>query len=99
RGDGLGIGWRNPVSGVVIRGKRIHDVGFCPVEQHAVYIDNAAGTQVSGNWIYNIPAGTGVQVWDHAHGTQISSNVIDGASSCIDIGSNTGATTAHTPEP
>jgi hypothetical protein len=96
RGDGLGVGWSNTVSGVVIRDNRIHDVGFCPVEEHGIYIDHATGTQVSGNWIYSIPAGTGVQVWDHAHGTQISSNVIDGASSCMSIGSNTNDTTGTT---
>ncbi len=98
RGDGLGVGWSNAISGVVIRDNRIHDVGFCPVEEHGVYIDQATGTQVSGNWIYSIPAGTGVQVWDHAHGTQISSNVIDSTSSCIDIGSNTTDTTGTTAQ-
>jgi hypothetical protein len=98
RGLGIGDGFGVHTSGDVISDNRIHDVGFCPVEEHAVYIDDTTGTQVFDNWIYNIPAGTGIQVWDHAHSTNIYSNVIDGTSSCIDIGSNTNDSTDNTAE-
>src|SRR5262249_22302212 len=98
RGDGLGVGWSNTVSGVVIRNNRIHDVGFCPVEEHGIYIDRSNNGQFYGNWIYEVPAGTGIQVWDHAHSNHIYANVIDGASSCMDIGSNTDDTYGNVAE-
>jgi hypothetical protein len=98
RGLGIGDGFGVHTASSVISYNRIHDVGFCPVEEHAIYIDDTTGTQVFGNWIYNIPAGTGIQVWDHAHSNDIHSNVIDGTSSCVDIGSNTNDSTGNTAE-
>ncbi len=88
RGLAVGVGFQFQTSGDVIRNNRIHDIGFCPVEEHGVYLGMTSGAQVYGNWIYNIPAGTGVQVWDgptHAH---VYSNVIDNASSCFTLGGN-----------
>jgi hypothetical protein len=93
RGDGLGVGWSNSTSGVVIRDNRIHDVGFCPVEEHGIYLNKTSGAQVYGNWIYNIPAGTGIQVWDGPINAHIYANVIDNASSCVDVGGNSPVTT------
>lgn len=93
RGGIIGTGWNTTTSNVIIRYNRIHDFGFCPVEQHAVYVDSTQNAQVYGNWLYNLPAGTGVQVWDHAHNAHIYSNVVSGASSCFDVGSNTSDTT------
>jgi hypothetical protein len=92
RGGAIGVGFNNSVSGVVIRMNRIHDVGFCPVEEHAIYLDKANGTQIYQNWIYNIPAGTGVQVWDGPTNTHIYSNVIDHAADCFDLGGNSADT-------
>jgi hypothetical protein len=63
RAVGIGVAWNESVSGVVLRYNRIHDVGWCPVEDHAVYLDHASGTQVYDNWIYDIPGGTGVELW------------------------------------
>jgi len=96
RGLGIGNGFSNAASGVVISDNRIHDVGFCPVEEHGVYLDNTTSDQVTGNWIYNIPGGTGVQLWDHAHSDTVSGNVMDQTSSCTNIGSNTTDSTNNT---
>jgi hypothetical protein len=98
RGDGLGVGWSNRVSGVVIRDNRIHDVGFCPVEEHGIYLNKTTGIQVYGNWIYNIPAGTGIQVWDGPINSHIYANVIDNTSSCIDVGGNSPVTAGNVIE-
>jgi len=93
RGLGIGVGFSFSTSGDVITNNRIHDVGYCPVEEHGIYLNHTSGTQVSGNWIYDIPAGTGIQVWDGPSNTRIFGNVIDGASSCFDLGGNTPVTT------
>jgi hypothetical protein len=93
RGLGIGVGFSFSTSGDVITDNRIHDVGYCPVEEHGIYLNHTSGVQVSGNWIYDIPAGTGIQVWDGPSNAHIFNNVIDGASSCIDVGGNTPITT------
>ncbi len=89
RGGGVGVGFSNPTSGVTIRYNRIHDTGFCPVEQHGIYLNQTTGAQIYGNWIYNEPAGTGVQVWDGPQNAHIYANVIENTSSCFDIGGST----------
>jgi len=95
RGDGIGVGWNNHTSGDVIRDDRIHNVGFCPVEEHGIYINKTSGIQVYGNWIYDIPAGTGIQLWDGPTDAHIYANVIDNTSSCVDVGGNTPVTAGN----
>lgn len=91
RGFGFGIGGITGTSpsGVVIAYDRIHDVGDCGVEMHGIYDDTGVNPQIHDNWFYDIPAGAGVQFWDHAHGAQAYNNVFDEVSSCFDAGSNT----------
>ncbi len=91
RGFGFGIGGITGTSpsGVVIAYDRIHDVGSCSVEMHGIYDDTGVNPQIHDNWFYNIPAGAGIQFWDHAHGAQAYNNVFDEVSSCTDVGSNT----------
>ena len=98
RGDGIGVGWQNQTSGVVIRDNRVHNVGFCPVEEHGIYLNKTAGVQVYGNWIYDIPAGTGIQVWDGPTNAHIYDNVIDHTSSCVDVGGNSPVTAGNVIE-
>ena len=90
-----GVGWSNQTSGDVISNNRIHDVGFCPVEEHGIYLNKTAGVQVYGNWIYDIPAGTGIQVWDGPTNAHIYGNVINNTSSCVDVGGNSPVTTGN----
>jgi hypothetical protein len=98
RGDGIGVGWQTRTSGDILRDNRIHDVGFCPVEEHGIYLNKTTGIQVYGNWIYDIPAGTGIQVWDGPQNAHIYDNVIDHTSSCVDIGDNSPVTTGNVVE-
>lgn len=98
RGLGMGVGFNNRTSGDVIRHNRIHNVGFCPVEEHGIYLNKTDGIQVYGNWIYNIPAGAGIQLWDGPTNSHIYANVINGASSCFDVGGNSPVTTGNVIE-
>lgn len=86
RSVGIGVGWNERVSGVIIRYDRIHDVGSCPVLDHAVYLDQVSAARVYGNWIYDVADGVGVQLWDSTANSHIYSNVIDGASSGFTLG-------------
>ena len=86
RSVGIGVSWNVPASGVVIRYNRIHDVGWCPVEDHAVYLDHVSGAQVYDNWMYDLPGGTGVELWSTTTNARIYSNVIDQAASGITLG-------------
>ena len=64
---------------VVIEGNRIHDCGELPAtnHQHGIYIANAVGTVVRGNWIY-ANADRGVQLYPNADESIVTRNVIDG---------------------
>jgi Right handed beta helix region len=86
RAVGIGVGWSNPVSGVVIRYNRVHDFGHCRDEDHGMYLDQVDGAQVYGNWIYNIPHGAGVQLWSHARNVHLYRNVIDRAGAGFAVG-------------
>ncbi len=86
RGVGIGVGWSNTVSGVVIRYNRVHDFGHCRDEDHGMYLDQVDGAQIYDNWIYNIPHGAGVQLWSHARNVHIYLNVIDSAAAGFALG-------------
>jgi hypothetical protein len=86
RAVGIGVGWNNVVSGVVIRYNRVHDFGHCRVEDHGMYLDQVDGARVYGNWIYNIPHGAGVELWSQARGVHLYRNVIDHAAAGFALG-------------
>jgi chitodextrinase len=66
-----------------IRFNKIHDVGACRSYDHGIYIGSGSGTQVHGNWLWNIGYGWGVQVYPSASNTNVDSNVIDAAMSGV----------------
>jgi chitodextrinase len=67
-----------------IRFNKIHDLGYaCGPFDHGVYLDHGSGTQIHGNWIWNIPYGWGVQVYPDSSNSHIYSNVIDHAASGV----------------
>jgi hypothetical protein len=86
RAGGIGVGYNTSDKNVVIRYNRIHDLGWCPVEDHAIYVDHASGAQVYDNWIYDIPGGTGVQLWSTTANSRIYANVIDQTASGFTLG-------------
>jgi Right handed beta helix region len=86
RAVGIGVGWTNAVSDVVIRYNRVHDFGHCRDEDHGLYVDQVDGAQIYDNWIYNIPNGAGVQLWSQARGVHIYRNVIDHAAAGFALG-------------
>lgn len=86
RAVGIGVGWHQPVTGLVIRYNRVHDFGHCRDEDHSMYLDQVNGAQIYGNWIYNIPHGAGIQLWSSANDVHIFRNVIDHAASGISLG-------------
>ena len=63
---------------VLIAGNRIHDCGELPAtnHDHGIYISNAVGTVVRGNWIYS-NADRGVQMYPNADESIVTRNVID----------------------
>jgi chitodextrinase len=60
-----------------IRFNKIHGVGACQNFDHGIYVGHGAGTQIQGNWIWNIPHGWGVQIYPSSSGVHAYSNVID----------------------
>ena len=64
---------------VLIAGNRIHDCGELPAtnHHHGIYISNAVGTVVRGNWIYS-NADRGVQLYPNADESIVTRNVIYG---------------------
>jgi len=86
RAGAIGAGFNTTDSGIVVRYNRIHDVGWCPVEDHGVYLDHVSGAEVYGNWIYDIPGGTGVQLWSTTTNVHVVANVIDQAASGFTLG-------------
>ena len=64
---------------VVIAGNRIHHCGELPAtnHDHGIYISNAVGTVVRGNWIYS-NADRGVQLYPNADESIVTRNVIYG---------------------
>ena len=73
---GIGLLLRNAASPLVRR-NRIHAVGSNSGENHGIYISYAKDFQVIGNWIYNCPAGWGIQLYPDADRGVIRGNVID----------------------
>ncbi len=72
--------WRAQAVGTVIDGNRIHDCGD-PAQgnqQHAVYVANARGAQITNNIIWNASA-YAVHLYPDADGATIAHNVIDGS--------------------
>ena len=63
----------------IIEQSRIHHCGVLPAtnQDHGIYVDNADGTIIRDNWIYD-NADRGVQIYPDAQGTQVYRNVIDG---------------------
>ena len=63
----------------IIEQSRIHHCGVLPAtnQDHGIYVDNADGTIVRDNWIYD-NADRGVQIYPDAQGTEVYRNVIDG---------------------
>lgn len=77
------VGASNPAegfpTGTVIENSRIHDCGKLPSENgdHGIYVDNAQGTVIRDNWIYD-NADRGIQLYPNSQGAQVYGNVIDG---------------------
>ena len=62
---------------VLITGNRIHHCGRLPAtnHDHGIYVSNAVGTVVRGNWIYS-NADRGVQLYPNADESIVTRNVI-----------------------
>ncbi|MEX2108306.1 MAG: right-handed parallel beta-helix repeat-containing protein [Solirubrobacterales bacterium] len=67
------------VANTVIENSRIHDCGKLPAQNgdHGIYVDNAVGTIIRDNWIYD-NADRGIQLYPDSQGARIYGNVIDG---------------------
>jgi hypothetical protein len=61
----------------IVRRNRIHNVGSNSGEDHGIYISSAKDFQIIGNWIYNCPAGWGIQLYPDADSGVIRGNIID----------------------
>jgi parallel beta-helix repeat protein len=66
-------------SATVIERSRIHNCGQLPRrnKQHGIYVENAEGTRIVGNLIYE-NADRGIQLYPNAQHTLVERNVIDG---------------------
>ena len=62
----------------VIENNNIHDCGRLPAQNgdHGIYIDDATGTIVRGNWIHN-NADRGVQMYPNGDNSLVTGNIID----------------------
>ena len=62
----------------VIKNNNIHDCGRLPAQNgdHGIYIDDATGTIVRGNWIHN-NADRGVQIYPNGDNSLVTGNIID----------------------
>jgi parallel beta-helix repeat protein len=82
-----------PPRGVRIEGNRIHDCGALPSTNmdHGIYVAEAVGTVIRGNWIYN-NADRGVQLYPSAQHTTVTANVIDGNGQGVVLGGTGGVT-------
>jgi parallel beta-helix repeat protein len=68
----------NGASNVVIENNKIHDCGSLPSHNldHGIYVDDATGTVIRGNWIYH-NADFGVHIYPNGDHTLVTGNVID----------------------
>ncbi len=89
RGVGVSVGFGGTVSNVKIFNNRIHDVGDCGEEDHAIYLGYAASPQVYGNWLYDVPAGTGVEFEYAVTNGHVYDNVIDHVSAGFTLSGST----------
>ena len=71
-----GFGYRP--RNTVIENNNIHDCGRLPAQNgdHGIYIDDATGTIVRGNWIHN-NADFGVHMYPNGDNSLITGNIID----------------------
>ena len=71
-----GFGYRP--QNTVIENNNIHDCGRLPAQNgdHGIYIDDATGTIVRGNWIHN-NADFGVHMYPNGDHSLITGNIID----------------------
>ena len=62
----------------MIENNNIHNCGKLPAQNgdHGIYIDDATGTIVRGNWIHN-NADRGVQIYPNGDNSLITGNIID----------------------
>jgi parallel beta-helix repeat protein len=62
----------------VIDASHIHDCGVLPAQNHdhGIYVEDAVGTRIVDNWIYN-NADRGIQLYPNAQDSTITGNVID----------------------
>jgi Right handed beta helix region len=75
---GSHAGW-GVAMGTVITMDRIHNCGVLPADnhEHAIYVEDAVGTQIAWNLIY-ANADRGIQLFPDAQDTTVDHNVIDG---------------------
>ena len=71
-------GWGYRPQNTVIENNNIHNCGKLPAQNgdHGIYIDDATGTIVRGNWIHN-NADRGVQIYPNGDNSLITGNIID----------------------
>jgi hypothetical protein len=91
RDTAIGVNYGARGSNIVIRFNKIHEYGACLQYDHGIYFDHVDNGKVYGNWIWNPGCaygtgtdpskgcGSGIQLWNDPSGTQVFSNVIDGA--------------------
>jgi len=62
----------------VIDSNHIHDCGVLPAQNHdhGIYVEDAVGTRIVDNWIYD-NADRGIQLYPNAQDSTITGNVID----------------------
>jgi parallel beta-helix repeat protein len=81
---------------VLIEGNRIHDCGRLPAtnHDHGIYISNAVGTVVRGNWIYS-NADRGVQLYPNADRSIVTGNAIVGNGQGVIFGGGKSSSSDH----
>ena len=81
---------------VLIARNRIHDCGELPAtnHHHGIYISNAVGTVVRGNWIYS-NADRGVQFYPNADESIVTGNVIYGNGQGVIFGGGESSSSDH----
>ena len=86
RSDAMGVGWSGQADNTVIRDNRIHDAGQCSAFDHLIYVAHGNNVQIYDNWLYDDPAGWGVQLYPGPTNARVYSNVVDNVGSGFVIG-------------
>jgi hypothetical protein len=76
----------------------VHQCGYNPsdpYEDHGIYVDNSVGARITGNRIWGMPYGWGVQLYPDAQHSQVTHNVIVGNGQGVVIGGNSHSASSY----